>query len=172
MSSKLIVEKLNEDDPELVVVDLSKNTVYNMKSLFYTEEICNALKKNTQTEEIHLQSYSITDVGSKMFADVLRVNNHLRVLDLEYNKITNDGATALAEGLKDNHCLIELRLLDAYLINIQSTLAPWEFTSNHSTDTLYSLCSAALPHNVRGVMQLYIEPLRVPTSSQKQHIYR
>ena len=60
---------------------------------------------------MHLQNCGITDQGAALFADVLRSNPHLRVLDLEYNKITNDGATALAEGLKDNTGLVELRLL-------------------------------------------------------------
>ena len=69
-----------------------------------------ALKVNTAIQELELISNKISDEGAKALAETLKVNTTLQELDLYGSKISEEGAKALAEALKVNTTLQRLCL--------------------------------------------------------------
>ncbi len=59
---------------------------------------------------INLENNWITDEGAKAIAEGLRVNNGVEIVDLDHNRIGDEGARAIAEGLKSNKSLRDLYL--------------------------------------------------------------
>lgn len=77
----------------------------------YCEALCAALENNTHVTEVHLKRCALSTFDMSFVAKMLRVNKTVKVLDLENNKIDNNGAIVLAEGLRSNYTLVELNLL-------------------------------------------------------------
>ena len=78
----------------------------------------NENKKNTTLKELKivnqtsldLYDNNIGDEGATALAEALKENTTLTTLNLASNKIGDEGATALAEALKENKNLIEVLL--------------------------------------------------------------
>ena len=66
--------------------------------------------KSSSLQVLDLGYNSITDEGAEALAAGLKANSSLQVLDLGYNEITDEGAEALAAGLKANSSLQQLDL--------------------------------------------------------------
>ncbi len=110
-SAKKLVEGVQANDPTCTIVNLNENTVFAMKHTEYCETLFAALASNTQVTEVHLKRCALSTFDMSFVAKALGKNSSIRVLDLENNKIDNNGAIVLAEGLKGNSTLIELNLL-------------------------------------------------------------
>jgi len=105
------IKRLNENDSTLTKVDLSNNSVFQMKCDDNTSAIAAALVSNTACSEVVLSNCGVTDAGTAKLADVLKTNKTITKLDLSKNKIGSAGVTSLAEALKVNKTLVELNLL-------------------------------------------------------------
>lgn len=55
-----------------------------------------------------LSDCCITNEGCAVLALALRLNPHLRELDLSWNKLRDSGVTLLFDELKDPHCKLEI----------------------------------------------------------------
>lgn len=73
-------------------------------------KLAGALKTNTVLTDLDLNVNKIDDEGAKALAEALKVNTTLKELDLSLNLIGDDGIKALAEALKVNKTLIALSL--------------------------------------------------------------
>lgn len=82
-----------------------------MKHRDYSEAISEALKTNTFLREIRLGKCTLDNNDAKLLAAAIAVNQSVEVLSLEQNKISNEGASAIAEGLRTNIRLVELNIL-------------------------------------------------------------
>eukprot|EP01090_Pellita_catalonica_P012474 TRINITY_DN2723_c0_g1_i1.p1 TRINITY_DN2723_c0_g1~~TRINITY_DN2723_c0_g1_i1.p1 ORF type:complete len:522 (+),score=100.04 TRINITY_DN2723_c0_g1_i1:41-1606(+) len=105
------IAALKENDPEMVKLDLSGNTLFQMKSVAYCAAMAEGLKVNTVCTEVHLKKCGISDSSVQKLALALKSNNTLVELDLEGNKIGSAGVTALAVGLAGNTALKTLNLM-------------------------------------------------------------
>lgn len=75
--------------------------------------LAGVLNYNKVIEEVDLQCNSVGDKGAEAFAEMLKGNDTLKILDLCFhNNITSIGFIALAEALKQNKGLIELNVGD------------------------------------------------------------
>lgn len=70
-----------------------------------------ALATNTHVTEVHLKRTALSTKDMEYVQACLQKNTTIRVLDLENNKIDNNGAILLADGLRKNSTLVELNLL-------------------------------------------------------------
>ncbi len=61
--------------------------------------------------EVHLKRCALSTFDMSFVSKMLQKNSTIKVLDLENNKIDNNGAIVLADGLRSNSTLIELNLL-------------------------------------------------------------
>ncbi len=61
--------------------------------------------------EVHLKRTALSTKDMEYVQACLQKNSSIRVLDLENNKIDNNGAILLADGLRNNSTLVELNLL-------------------------------------------------------------
>ena len=110
-SPKIAIEAAARNEPTFSHLDLSENTVFSMKHREYCEALGEALKSNTHLVEVKLAKCTLDAVDCKAIAAGLAVNDSVEVLHLNNNKISNDGATALAEALKTNSRLTEFNML-------------------------------------------------------------
>ena len=106
-----VIERLNKSDPDLKIVDLSKNSIMQMKSIEYLTHICKALESNSNVTELHLAACQISDQGAQKIAVMMKTNNTIIELDLAQNKIGSDGLIAIAIGLAGNKTCKTLNLL-------------------------------------------------------------
>ncbi len=100
------------NDAKLDVLDFSGNTMFSMKHREYAKELGAVLAGNTHLKELHLKSCDLDKVDVQALMEGLSRNQTLTVLDLEKNKIDNEGAAALAVALRENSGIRELNLLN------------------------------------------------------------
>ncbi len=110
-SPKKAVEAVQANEPTYTIVNFNENTVFAMKHSEYCEALFAGLSTNTHVTEVHLKRCALSTFDMNFVAKALTKNTTIRVLDLENNKIDNNGAIVLAEGLMSNSTLIELNLL-------------------------------------------------------------
>jgi len=104
------IERLGANDSTLVVCDLSRSAVMQMKGVELMPKLAEALAKNTCCTELKLADCNISDEIVPSLAAALVKNTSLASLDLEGNKVGNDGATSLAKALANNRSLMVLNL--------------------------------------------------------------
>jgi len=110
MMPKDACDRLKANDPALIDVDLSGNTLFQMKSLEYTNYIAESIKTNTHIRTLTLRECGISDTGAQKLGLALTTNKSLVELNLAKNKIGSDGVMALAVGLSKNSTLKTLNL--------------------------------------------------------------
>ncbi|KAJ1549626.1 Tropomodulin-2, partial [Cladochytrium tenue] len=101
------IRLLNDDDPELVVLDLKDCRVL---SPIHGAAIAEGLAKNTHLKELVLENTKLQTASAVDLANALRFNDTLEILNLESNLIAPAGMKALAESLEHNRGLRELKL--------------------------------------------------------------
>jgi Ran GTPase-activating protein (RanGAP) involved in mRNA processing and transport len=109
---KASIAAVAANDEALQVLDLSGNTMFSMKHREYAKELGAALVGNTHLRELHLKSCDLDKMDVQALMEGLTQNKKLLVLDLEKNKIDNEGATTLAVALRENVAIRELNLLN------------------------------------------------------------
>jgi hypothetical protein len=78
----------------------------------FTSQISSAIKKNKYLKQLRLEGCGLGDREAAVLADGLAVNTSITVLDLQKNRINNDGGTALAKGIASNKSLVEINLMN------------------------------------------------------------
>ena len=70
------------------------------------DRACRRLRNNDRTlQELNLNFDKISDKGATALAQALKRNTTLQLLNLSFNKISDKGATALAQAMKGNTTL-------------------------------------------------------------------
>jgi len=102
---KKIIETVN--CTALRKLDISKNDVSDSDVKFIS--VC--LKHNISLQELIMAGYyKIADNGALMFAEAIKVNTTLLVLDISYHKISDVGVKAIGDSLRYNRRLQELNI--------------------------------------------------------------
>lgn len=86
-TAKTAVEALRANDPSYSVLDLTGNTVFAMKHTEYVQQIADALRTNTYVTEVRLGKCELDASDAKALAAALEVNDTVRVLNVEKNKV-------------------------------------------------------------------------------------
>ena len=116
-NENLFLQLMSHDVFEKVVENLQAErkivaTVIKMLptdvSNWFKEVICDIL--HNEVEELYLEYNKISDEGAKALAEALKVNTALQELYLGGNNVSDEGAKALAEALKVNTALQKLWL--------------------------------------------------------------
>jgi hypothetical protein len=105
------IQQVAANDPTVEVVDFSANTMFAMKHRELCKELAAALPSNTVIKEVHLKSCELDKTDVQELCAGIVGHKSLAVLDLEKNKIDNDGAELLARALCQNTSIRELNLL-------------------------------------------------------------
>ncbi|XP_018410596.1 PREDICTED: tropomodulin-1 isoform X1 [Nanorana parkeri] len=101
------LERVKSNDPDLEEVNL--NNIRNIPILTlkaYSE----AMKNNTHVKKLSIVGTRSNDPVAFALADMLKVNNTLRSLNVESNFISGNGILALVESLQYNTSLVELKI--------------------------------------------------------------
>ena len=135
------------NDASFTVLDMSKNTVFAMKHRENIRLLSEVIPSNTHLLEIHLKKCELDKQDVKMLCDGVKQNQTIQVLDLEGNKIDNDGAIMIANMLECNWSIRELNLLgqsrpfgdpcltayvDMFEFNVTLTKIIWRLDSRKS----------------------------------------
>ena len=92
------INRLKSNDPTLVTVDLSKNAVLQMKAPELMPMLGAALAVNTVCTELCLSGCGLGDDSVEHIAKALSANNTLATLNLEDNRVNNDGAQSIVSA--------------------------------------------------------------------------
>ena len=111
-SPKAIIQKVNDDDVSTTVVDLSANALYLMKIPDYTALLSEALAGNTRLVSLTLMKLSLADAELESLAPGIGASRVLATVNLQTNRIGNEGASALARALRSNASVTHLNLLN------------------------------------------------------------
>ena len=68
------------------------------------------LKEDDTLQNLNLQYKRITSEGAKSIAEAIKVNKTLKKLDINDNTISDDGAAAISDSLKSNNSLQQLNM--------------------------------------------------------------
>ncbi len=136
------------NDPEYDILDLSGNTMFLMKHRDYAKELGGALAGNTYIREVHLKSVDLDKVDVQSLMEGLVKNSTVVLLDLEKNKIDNEGAATLANMMRQNSTIREVNLfgqagrafgdacltafVDMFTYNVTLTKIIWRLDSRKS----------------------------------------
>ncbi|KAK7832661.1 hypothetical protein U0070_026857 [Myodes glareolus] len=93
------LQQMKANDPNLQEVNLN-----NIK------EFAKALETNTHVKKFSLAATRSNDPVALAFADMLKVNQTLKSLNVESNFITGTGILALVEALRENDTLTEIKI--------------------------------------------------------------
>ena len=96
------IERLGANDQTLSVCDLSSNAVLQKRGHELIPKLTGALETNTECRELVLSDCGINDGLCSQLAAMLAKNETIVHLNLEGNKIGNDGAMSLARALSTN----------------------------------------------------------------------
>jgi hypothetical protein len=107
---RVVIAAVAANDPSVEIVDFSGNTMFSIKHREYAKELGLALAGNTVVKEVHLKSVDLDKVDAQAIMEGLVNNKTVVLLDLEKNKIDNEGAAAMALLLRQNCTIRELNL--------------------------------------------------------------
>jgi len=99
--------------PSLTNIDIINKYIEPFPASTY-QGLANALKTNTTLKEIRLVDRSINDDAASHFAEALKINKTLTILDLSGNRITSNGARILGDVLMNENSKVKLNLVDNY----------------------------------------------------------
>ncbi|KAJ3125143.1 Tropomodulin-2 [Nowakowskiella sp. JEL0407] len=101
------LELLQNNDPSLTSLDLKDSSLFSFN---HGSVIANALSINTHIKSINLTNVKLQTATAIELAEALRDNHSLESLVLDQNLIAPQGIRALADALKYNSTLKELRI--------------------------------------------------------------
>lgn len=106
-------EELFDDEGELTSLVVNGNCAERFTNRVVDKDVaafCKALSATPTVTYLDLSYNKITDAGASMLADVFRRNTSIRTVDLSQNDIGPDGACALADALMMNMSITALSL--------------------------------------------------------------
>uniref|UniRef100_A0A8D0GHI5 Tropomodulin-3 n=1 Tax=Sphenodon punctatus TaxID=8508 RepID=A0A8D0GHI5_SPHPU len=101
------LQRIKDNYPRLVEVNL--NNIKNIP-IPTLKEFAKALETNTHVKNFSLAATRSNDPVAVAFADMLRVKNTLKSLNIESNFVTGVGIQALVDALKENETLMEIKI--------------------------------------------------------------
>ena len=90
----------------LQILNMSSNNINDKGAI----KVAEAIQVNKTLQELYIRSnyIKLSDDGAAAFSDALKNNNSLQILCMLYNNITSEGAKLIAEAIKVNKTLQEL----------------------------------------------------------------
>ncbi|XP_018431578.1 PREDICTED: tropomodulin-3-like isoform X2 [Nanorana parkeri] len=101
------LKRIKNNDPRLTEVNL--NNIKNIP-IPTLKEFARALERNTHVKLFSIAATRSNDPVAVAFADMLKVNQSLKSLNIESNFVTGTGILALIEALKENETLREIKI--------------------------------------------------------------
>lgn len=101
------LKRIKDNDPRLTEVNL--NNIKNIP-IPTLKEFARALERNTHVKIFSIAATRSNDPVAVAFADMLKVNQSLKSLNIESNFVTGTGILALIEALKENETLREIKI--------------------------------------------------------------
>jgi len=89
---------------------LTSNSLWSQATDDEKQAVVKAFKSNNIVQQVEMVNAMVSDVLAQAWGDVLKRNRTLTILNLESNSISTIGITALADGLRENRCLKEVKL--------------------------------------------------------------
>ncbi len=107
-----LVKKLERNDPSVDEVNLNSFvTPDGMPGLpTHVAAVLDALKRNRYVLDAQLTGCALENEQAKLVANVLKLNNTLKSVNLETNNFSGPGLTAIIEALATNETLTTLKL--------------------------------------------------------------
>jgi hypothetical protein len=105
-----VIKLVEDNDRSVTEVDFGGSTIFALKSLVLTEQLCDALKASTHVKVLDLTDCGLTDACAAMVGEMFSANTSITKCVLNKNKIKDEGCTALAHGLTHNTTLREIEL--------------------------------------------------------------
>jgi len=99
------------DNNEGDTVDFSMDMEFQKLKEDEKVALATGLANNTHVKTLKLVKCGLRDTFAEELGKSLKTNRALEVITLESNTITGSGVAALADGLKENQTLKELRLM-------------------------------------------------------------
>lgn len=101
------LERMKNNDPDLLEVNLNNIKNIPVPTL---KAYAEALKSNSYVQKLSIVGTRSNDPIAFALAEMLKVNNTLKCLNVESNFITGNGIISLVEALQCNTSLIELKI--------------------------------------------------------------
>ncbi|NXS09284.1 TMOD1 protein, partial [Neodrepanis coruscans] len=101
------LKRIQSNDPDLEEVNLNNITNIPIPTL---KAFAEALKNNTYVKKFSIVGTRSNDPVGFALAEMLKVNNTLKSLNVESNFISGSGILAIVEALQGNMSLVELRI--------------------------------------------------------------
>lgn len=95
--------------------------------------LADTIKNSDHFRSIALTSVGLTDAGAVQVGEALSINNSLTAMDLSNNDIGDVGIRAIAEGLKNNTSVKQLRLWGNKEMKTDSFAALAEMLQSNNT---------------------------------------
>ena len=102
---ELELERITTNDASLKQLDFSNDKEITVDDITL---ITNALKHNTNVEDLNFSHCNLTDDSATLIAKLLNSNNTIKKLNLSYNRINDKGGIEIAFALEKNKGLEEL----------------------------------------------------------------
>lgn len=102
---ELELERITTNDASLKQLDFSNDKEITVDDITL---ITNALKHNTNVEDLNFSHCNLTDDSATLIAKLLNSNNTIKKLNLSYNRINDDGGINIAFALEKNKGLEDL----------------------------------------------------------------
>ncbi|KAL1527616.1 hypothetical protein AB1Y20_009002 [Prymnesium parvum] len=99
---------METDDAQSYV--LTNNRLWGQATDDEKQAVVKAFKSNNIVQRVEMVNAMVTDVLAQAWGDVLKRNRTLTILNLESNSISASGIKSLADGLRENRSLTELKL--------------------------------------------------------------
>ncbi|KRG04507.1 uncharacterized protein Dmoj_GI19192, isoform F [Drosophila mojavensis] len=134
-----LVNLIQKDDFPLVELVLSEN-----KLKHDLHDFINALGSNQSLQKLDISGNYMGDVGARLLAKALQINNRLRTIYLDKNSVTLQGYADIVYALEHNHCM---RTIPFPVFDI----APHLKNHPEKTDTVMRKMQELLQRNCNGL---------------------
>ena len=171
------IKKMLENNSSLQVLTLSYNpSLFDSRIQFFAE----GLKLNTGLRELNLSNCGLTSIAVKHLSRGLQENNSLKILNISYNNICDDGAAyfetlnSSLEDLNISHCGIldlGIKTLSRALSN-NRTLRKFDIRGNQITDEGMSFLTEALVTNPSHGLETLLIPWNLNMSGAVKALKR
>ncbi|XP_019858876.1 PREDICTED: tropomodulin-2-like [Amphimedon queenslandica] len=106
-----VIQSVQEDDPSLTDLNLNNHPLITPEII---HQLLTALEGNTHVTKLSLANIKFNDDHAASLGSILSDNRSLLMINLDSNRLGNEGIRAIMKALVDNFTLQEIRLCNQY----------------------------------------------------------
>jgi tropomodulin len=106
-----LMQRIDDDDPTLVDLNLNNHPLISSQQIY---QLIEALQNNTHITKLSLTNIKFDDHHAAELAKLLCNNDHWITLNLDSNRLANDGIRVIMKALTTNATLSEIRMCNQY----------------------------------------------------------